>query len=89
MDLNSCASNITSSHTCIENTFFMHFCLSAQNCLDFVFFLILVTFLGNSQNHGFLIEYSEANVRDIDSNPCALDSPTVSLNFRMHLDLNP
>ena len=30
--------------------------LSAQNCLDFVFFLFLVTFPGNSQNHGFPIE---------------------------------
>ena len=81
MDLNSCVSNITRSEPSNALGLKTHFILTTNiswferaDCLDFVFFLILVTFPGNSQNHGFSIEHSEATVRDIDPNPCALDS---------------
>ena len=85
MDLNSCASNITRSEPSNALGLKTHFCLTTNISwferaelfgfsADFVFFLILVTFFGNSQSHGFSIEYSEATVRDIVSNPDALDS---------------
>ena len=81
MDLNSCASNITRSEPSNALGLKTNFCPTTNiswferaELLGFCVFLILVTFPGNSQNHGFSIEYSEATVRDIDSNPCALDS---------------
>ena len=41
---------------------------------------MLVKNLENSENNAFSVEYSEAMVRDIDMNPCALESWGLALS---------
>ena len=81
MDLTSCASNITRSEPSNALGLKTHFCMATNiswferaELFGFCVFSDFGEISWKFPKHGFSIEHSEATVRDIHSNPCALDS---------------